>query len=69
MDLQTAVAFFAHTRPESDIADVVRILCGLAAISHALGRQHERDDSIDSAAQLIVHCGRHSVRLTLPARS
>jgi hypothetical protein len=52
MTLRTAVAFFAHTRPESDIADVVRILCALATMSHALGDYRSRDDSIEAAAEL-----------------
>ena len=46
MTLHTAVAFFAHTRPESAIADVVRILCSLAGLAHALGDYRSRDDSI-----------------------
>lgn len=53
MTLQTAVAFFAHTRTEADIADVVRILCALAAMAHALGDYRSRDDSIEAAAELL----------------
>ena len=53
MTLRTAVSFFAHTRPEADIVDVVRILCGLAAMADALGDYRSRDDSIEAAAELL----------------
>ena len=61
MTLQTAVASFAHTRPESDIADVVRILYALAAMAHALGDYRSRDDSIETAAELLRTASRRSI--------
>jgi hypothetical protein len=55
--IQTAVAFFAHTRPDSDVADVIdviEILCELATMAHAVGRLCECDDSIEVAADLLL---------------
>lgn len=54
MTLASAISFLSHTRPDEDLADVVRILCALATLAHALGNYRSRDDSIEAAAELIA---------------
>jgi len=61
MTFDHAVAILAHAR--RDAADVVPILLKLATMAHVLGQTKSRDDSIESAAELIRHLGR------LPERS
>ncbi len=61
MTLDHAIAILSHAR--RDIDDVVPVLCQLATMAHALGQYQSRDDSIESAAQLLAYSGR------LPRRS
>jgi hypothetical protein len=65
MTLDHALALLSHTR--RDVEEVVPVLVQLATFAHALRQYRSRDDSIESAAELIAHVGlRHSRLGRLP---
>jgi hypothetical protein len=61
MTFESAVAILAHARRDAE--EVVQILLKLATLAHVTGNYRNRDDSVDSAGELIAHCAR------LPRRS
>jgi len=55
MTLDYAIALLAHVR--TDAEEVIPVLLKLATLAHVAGHYRNRDDSIDSAVELIAHCG------------
>ena len=53
MAFENAVAILAHAR--CDAEEVVAILLKLATLAHVTGSYRNRDDSVESAAELIAH--------------
>ena len=56
MTLDSAIAFLSHARRDAE--EVIPVLLQLATMAHVLGHYQNRDDSVESAAELIAHCGR-----------
>jgi hypothetical protein len=54
--IQSAISLLAHAR--RDVEDVIPVLLQLATLAHVTGNYPSRDDSVESAAELIAHCGR-----------
>ena len=65
MSLDRAIAILSHAR--CDIEEVVPVLCQLATMAHALGQYQSRDDSIESAAELLAYCGDRLATFKRPA--
>jgi hypothetical protein len=61
MTMESAIALLSQARRDAE--EMIPVLCQLATLAHLTGHYRNRDHSIESAAELIAHCG------CLPRRS
>jgi hypothetical protein len=52
MNFSSALTVLSHAR-DDDIDDVIKVLCTLATLDHFLGQGRRRDDTVETAAELL----------------
>jgi hypothetical protein len=67
MTYTNAVAILAHAR--HDLEDVAAILCTMATIAHLSGGTEDRDDSVETAADLLAQLPRVRIARSRSAMS